>query len=99
VKVKIKEQYFKRSRPGSPPITYNAWGNRRTGEVHRVLIKKDPALKAHPKLERDMMHHELVEIKLRSKGMSEPQAHKIAMSKERKSTKGKTLKQMWKELK
>ena len=97
--VKIKQQYYKRSRPGKPPIEYRAWGNRRTGEVHRVLIKKDPVLKKHPKLEKDMMKHEMVEIKLRSKGMGVDKAHKIAMSKERKSTKGKTLKQLWRELK
>lgn len=97
--VKIKQRYYGRSRPGKPPIEYQAWGNRKTGEVHSVLIKKDPALKKHPKLERDMMKHELAEIKLRSKGMDVEKAHKIAMSKEPKSIKGMTLKQMWRELK
>ena len=97
--VRIKQEYFKRSRPGEPPITYRAWGKRSTNKVTKVLIKKDPTLKKNPKLEKAMMKHELVEIRLRAKGMDVKKAHKIAMSKESALTRNLSLKDMWRMLK
>ncbi len=96
--VKIKQLYFKRSRPGEPPIMYKAWGKRSTGRVTEVLIKKDPALKGHRQLEKAMMRHEMTEIKLRAKGMDVKKAHKIARSKESKATRNLSLRQMWAKL-
>ena len=96
--VKIKERYYRNPLPTNvrhSPIKYQAWGHGSTDKIDEVLIFKDPRLKKHHKLERAMMHHEETEIRLRSKGMSEPKAHKIAMSKEPKLIKGKSLKQMW----
>lgn len=96
--VRIKERYFKRTRRGKTPIKYTARGYASNNKVDEVVIYKDPALKKHPKLERAMMSHERTEIRLRSKGMLEPKAHKIAMSKEPKLIRHKSLKQLWKML-
>ncbi len=96
--VKIRQVYFKRSRPGEPPIMYKAWGKRSTGRVTEVLIKKDPALKRYPRLEKAMMKHEMAEIKLRAKGMDVNKAHRIARSKESKLTRKLSLKKMWRKL-
>lgn len=98
--VKIKERYYKnRLSSNKSPVKYQAWGHGSTDKIDEVLIFKDPRLKKRPELERAMMHHEETEIRLRSKGMSEPKAHKIAMSKEPKIIKGKSLKQMWEMIK
>ena len=97
--VRIKQEYFKRSRPGEPPIMYKAWGKRSSNKVTEVLIKKDPALKSHRELEKAMMKHEMTEIKLRAKGMDVHKAHRIARSKESKATRNLSLRQLWRKLK
>ncbi len=96
--VKIRQEYFKRSRPGEPPIMYKAWGKRSNQRVTEVLIRKDPALKRHPQLEKAMMRHEMAEIKLRAKGVDVNKAHRIARSKELRLTRTLSLRQMWAKL-
>jgi hypothetical protein len=95
--VNIKETYFKRSRPGNPPIAYTAQGYS-SGKVTDANIRKDPILKRHPKLERAMLRHEMNEIKLRSRGMNVNKAHRIARSQEPSITRNLSLRQMWDKL-
>ena len=96
--VNITEDYYKRTRCGRPPIRYDALGFRSSNKVTDVHIHKDPILKKHSKIENAMMRHELIEIRLRSKGMLEPKAHRIAMSKESKIIRGLSLKKLWEKL-
>jgi len=97
--VEIKESYYKRSRPGKAPIRYTAQGYRSSGKVTDVDLKKDPALKRHPKLEKAMLKHEYDEIRLRSKGMEVGKAHRIARKKESKLIRNKSLRKLWEKMK
>ena len=98
--VKVRERYYKNPRSARhSQVQYRAWGNDSSPKINEVLIYKDPRLKKHPKLEKAIMHHEEVEIRLRRDGMGVTKAHKIAMSKEPKIIKNKSLKQLWEMLK
>jgi len=98
--VKIRERYYKNPRSARhSQVQYQAWGNDSSPKINEVLIYKDPRLKKHPKLEKAKMHHEEVKIRLGRDGMGVTKAHKIAMSKEPKIIKNKSLKQLWEMLK
>jgi hypothetical protein len=92
--VDIIETYYKVSKKGRSPIRYRSRSYIDSGKLASVNIKKDPLLKKNPKLEKAMLKHEMVEIKLRAKGMSIGKAHKIATSKESKLTRGKSMSQL-----
>lgn len=90
--MKIKESYYKRSRPGHSPMKFILKGK-------TAHVKKDPVLKKHPKIEKHMLKHERTEIKLRAKGVHPVKAHNVARSKEHPSIRKMGLSQMWRKLK
>ena len=59
----ITEQYYKRSRPNQSLAQYEAWRTKNPTVV-RAIVKKDPALRNHPRLEREVVKHEVRELKL-----------------------------------
>ena len=79
----IKEEYYKRTRPKESLAQFEAWRTKTNGTTIRAIIKKDPILKNHPKLEREIVKHEVRELKL---NYTNPEkraiSHNIAMSKE-----------------
>lgn len=99
---KIKEVYYKRSRPNKPLASYTQtlerYKNKPGGKIVKAIIRKDPILKNYPQYEKAVIQHELSEMKLRSKGYSKREAHGLASELEPKLTRGKTVKQNWKEL-
>ena len=97
--VVVKQSYYKRSRPNRPLMWYEAWGRGDGSQVDKVHIHIDPILKKYPDHLKDSFKHEKTEIVLRHRGVSESKAHKVALSKEGNISKGKSLRQLWKELK
>ena len=59
----ITERYYKRSRPNQSLAQYEAWRTKNPAVV-RAVVKKDPALRNHPRLEREVVKHEVRELKL-----------------------------------
>jgi hypothetical protein len=93
LRIVIKKVYFKRSRKGQSPITYEAIQSGVGKTVHAV-IKIDPILKKHKLLEKSMLQHEHDEINhwgLGKKG----NAHYSAKSKESKLTKNLSVNGFW----
>ena len=79
----IKEEYYKRSRPKESLAQFEAWRTKTNGTTIKAVIKKDPILKNHPKLEREIVKHEVRELKLNYTNHDKRSvSHKIAMSKE-----------------
>lgn len=97
--VKIKEEYYKHSRRGKPPMKFSAYLDADTKKIKRIIIKKDPILKKYPKYEDAIRQHELIEAKLRSKGYSVRDSHGYASELEPKLIRHKNLKQLWREMK
>ena len=82
MKFVIKQQYFKRSRPSQSLAQFNAW---REGTTIKGVIKKDPILKNYPRIEKEIVKHELRELKLNYTDVSNRKnSHKIAKSQEPK---------------
>ena len=81
----ITEQYYKRSRPNQSLAQYEAWRTKNPTVV-RAVVKKDPALRNHPRLEREVVKHEVRELKLgytKYKDRSKPsRAHEDSKAKE-----------------
>jgi hypothetical protein len=87
VKFKISEQYYRRSRPKQSLAQFEAWRTPQ-GNVEGV-IRKDPILRGHPKLEKEIVKHESRELKLtytkfsdRSDPKRMEKGHRVAQSKE-----------------
>jgi hypothetical protein len=79
----IKEQYFKRTRPKESLAIFEAWRTKNNGTTIRAVIKKDPILKKHPKIEREVVKHEIRELKLNYTDVSKRgKSHEIARFKE-----------------
>ena len=79
----IKEQYYKRSRPTQSLAQFEAWRAKKNGTTIRAIIHKDPLLKLHPRIEKEIVKHELRELKLNYTDVSNRKnSHKIAKSKE-----------------
>ncbi len=87
---KVKEEWYKRSRRGKPPMSFTSDIDPATRKIKRIVVKKDPILKKYPRYIKPIMQHELVEAKLRSKGYSEKEAHNLAGELEPKLTRGLT---------
>ena len=97
--IKIKEEYYKHSRRGKAPMSFHAWQDPKTKKITWAKIKKDPIFKKYPKYEAAIKKHELAEIKFREKGESVRSAHLHANKVEPKLTRGKSVRQLWKEMK
>jgi len=97
--VKVKEIYYKRSRRGKPVASYHSWADLKNRRVVKAVIKFDPILKKYPKYKKAVKQHELTEMKLRARGMSKAEAHNQAFKTEPKLIRGKSDKQLWKEMK
>lgn len=83
----IKEQYYKRSRPKESLAQFEAWRTK-TGVV-KAVVKKDPVLRKYPRAEKEIVKHEVRELKLNYTDVkNRPQSHKIAKSKEPKWLRG-----------
>ena len=79
----IKEEYYKRSRPKESLAQFEAWRTKTNGTTIKAVIKKDPILKNHPKLEKEIVKHEVRELKLNYTNPNKRSvSHKIAVSKE-----------------
>ena len=61
----IKEEYYKRSRPKESLAQFEAWRTKTNGTTIKAVIKKDPILKNHPKLEREIVKHEVQRTKVK----------------------------------
>jgi ABC-type arginine transport system ATPase subunit len=96
---KIVESYYKRSRRGKSLMSFDSSVNPKTKKIVRIAIKKDPIFKKYPKYEKAIVQHELNEAKLRASGIRKWDAHRYAEKLEPKLTRGKTIKQLWSELK
>lgn len=97
--VTIKEEWYKRSRRGKPPMSFTNYIDSSSGKIKKIVIKKDPILKKYPKYEKAIRQHELVEAKLREQKYSRQDAHYYSEQLEPKLIRGKTLKKLWSEMK
>lgn len=80
--VKISKKYYKRSRPGEEPMKYKARQPRGVGTTVHAEVYMDPVLKKHPDLRKELLKHEMVEI--RSWGEGSTRGHSKARGRESK---------------
>jgi hypothetical protein len=97
--MKIIEEYYKHSRRGKALMSFHSSVNPETRKIVKLKIKKDPIFKKYPKHEKALVKHEINEAKLRASGIKKWDAHEYANKLEPKLTRGKSIKQLWKELK
>ena len=80
MKITIKKEYYKRSRPGEEPIHYRV---HQKGDVVHATVKMDPVLKKHDDLRNALVTHERREITAWARG--DTAAHSHAKAKEPKA--------------
>ena len=96
----IKEEYYKRSRRGKALMSFTSSVDPKTKKIKKLVIKKDPIFKKYPKYEEAIKRHELAEAKLRASGIRKWDAHRYAEQlAEPKLTRGKSVRQLWTEMK
>ncbi|KKM50614.1 hypothetical protein LCGC14_1556010 [marine sediment metagenome] len=84
VKLHIRKKYYKHSRKGRMPVSFQAKQPGGTGtDVHATLYM-DPVLKKHKDLRKGLIRHEKEE--LRAWGSGKSGGHTIALRKEPKLT-------------
>ena len=84
MQVRVTKRYYKRIKVGRDPIRYQARQPKGIGADVHVVITLDPVLKNHPDLRRDLLKHELDEIK--AWGLGKSGGHTRARSKEPRQT-------------